>query len=144
MRDFLSKTGGKETEPNSVNWTLHGEAKIKTILPNHGPCSIQSRITVFASKYESFFDCVEHCQKLGGRCPSLRTINEINVLETLSWEVSEDFLLWLSVTRGKIVDNKLLKFDHWPKDVKMGKNVWRDYYTGQQLDANISIISYPV
>ena len=41
------------------------------------------------------------------------------------------------------MDDKLMNIDHRPKDVEMGKDVWRDYYTGQQLDANISIISYP-
>ena len=142
-RDSLSKTGEKDTEQKSVNWIQHGKAEKKIIPRRDGPCSMPSRVTVFASKFESFFDCVEHCQKLGGRCPSLRTINEINELDLLSWEIYDDFILWLSITQGKMVDNKLVNFDHWPKDVEAGIKVWRDYYTGHELETNFSIHSYP-
>ena len=42
-----------------------------------------------------------------------------------------------------MVDNKLVNFDHWPKDVEAGIKVWRDYYTGHELETNFSIHSYP-
>ena len=46
----------------------------------------------------------------------------------------EDFIFWLSVTQGKLVDNKLLSFDHWPKNLEVRVGVWRDYYTGERME----------
>ena len=41
--------------------------------------------------------------------------------------------IWLSATEGDIGD-ELGKLDHWPEGVEAKEGVWRDYYTGEQLE----------
>ena len=102
---------------------LHGKANKKRILQSNGPCTRESRVTVFTSEFQSFFDCMRHCQKLGARSPSVRTLNEFQVLtkemRTIILETYDESIIWLSVTQGKMVDNKLMSFDHWPTDVEI-------------------------
>ena len=112
--DFSSETG---------ELILHGKANKKRILQSNGPCTRESRLTVFTSEFQSFFDCMRHCQKLGARSPSVRTLNEFQVLtkemRTIIPETYDESIIWLSVTQGKMVDNKLMSFDHWPTDVEI-------------------------
>ena len=126
-----------DAKTEGTSWILHGKANNITIFQSNGPCATQSGVTVFTSKYGSFFDCMEHCKKLGGRSPSMKTLSVYDIIDLEFGAVipgNFDFRLWLSVTRGQLVDNKLSSFDHWPKDVDVKVDVWRDFYTGQQLD----------
>ena len=41
--------------------------------------------------------------------------------------------IWLSATEGD-GGLKLGELDHWPKGVRAKEGVWRDYYTGEELD----------
>ena len=135
-KELSKRTGVIDTKP--IYWILHGKAN--NISQKKGPCAqTQSRVTVFKSEYQSFFDCMEHCQKLGGKSPSIKTLDELEMLTNELWTIvpetyDKSILCWLSVTQGKIVDNKLLNFDHWPQDLEARVGVWRDYYTGQQVD----------
>ena len=54
----------------------------------------------------------------------------------------------LPVTQGVVDAGKLGRFEHWPQDVQPAPGVWRDYYTGEQLDnytkpCDCSIIKNP-
>ena len=81
--------------------------------------------------------CMQHCQKLGGRSPSVRTFEEW----TSFFEEAQHIkvkplrlprLLWLSATEGDKASN-LSRLDHWPEDIDAVEGVWRDYYTGEKL-----------
>ena len=41
--------------------------------------------------------------------------------------------VWLSATEGDI-GHELGRLDHWPEGVEAKEGVWRDYYTGEQLE----------
>ena len=41
--------------------------------------------------------------------------------------------IWLQATKGDI-GGKLGRLDHWPEGVEAEEGVWRDYYTGEQLE----------
>ena len=41
--------------------------------------------------------------------------------------------VWLSATEGDI-GLELGRLDHWPEGVEAEEGVWRDYYTGEQLE----------
>ena len=81
--------------------------------------------------------CIQHCEKLGGRSPPVRTLQEWQTLYTELGFVQADGDgvirdLWLSVTEGD-KNNNLVRLDHWPTTTKATEGVWRDYYTGDQL-----------
>ena len=83
-------------------------------------------------------DCMKLCDKLGGRSPSVKTKQEWeNLLEQLN-AISPDpsalpARIWLSATEGDI-GGELRKLDHWQEDVEAEEGVWRDYYSGEQLE----------
>ena len=158
MEEF-TKTGKCVAEGNLFSWKAftsetrdnkfgiktniyHGKTNDKFVAQIDGPFANQSRLNIFASDYDSSFDCMEQCKKIGGRNPSVRSLNE---LETLfgelqafipeSFRESESLIpLWLSATQGKLSDNQLLSLADWPQGIEAEEDVWRDYYTGQQLD----------
>ena len=83
-------------------------------------------------------DCMQHCEKLGGRSPSVKTKKEWENLWKEMKAVSPDFLklperIWLSATEGDI-GLKLGRLGHWPEGVEAEEGVWRDYYTEEQLE----------
>ena len=83
-------------------------------------------------------DCLQHCEKLGGRSPSVGTLQEWQTLyeeiELIKFEhprLPKRF--WLSATEGdKNLD--LSRLDHWPKSFEAIEGVWRDFYSGRLLD----------
>ena len=82
--------------------------------------------------------CMQHCQKLGGRSPSVKTFQEWQSLAEEIQHIKVDPLrlpaqLWLSATEGDKNEN-LARLDHWPEGIEAEEGVWRDYYTGEQLD----------
>ena len=81
---------------------------------------------------------MKHCEKLGGRSPSVKTKEEWENLWKAVKAVSPDFLklperIWLSATEGDL-GLELRKLDHWPEGVEAAEGIWRDYYTGEQLE----------
>ena len=105
-----------------------------------------AKVNFYTKKEWSYVGCMEHCKKLGGRSPPVRTLQEWLDMEglvndLLAFTPSPD-LLFLSVTRGKpkLGDNGFesdvtLPFEHWPQDItESDMGVWRDYYTGAPLE----------
>ena len=134
--EIFSSTGREERTP-----TFHGKAIKSTILQSDGACQRQNRILVFTSEYTSFLDCMEYCKKLGTRCPSVKPSKELlmlhhDVQRSFPWNpfVNSKVSLWLPVTQGKMVSKLLLRFDHWTEGLEVREGIWRDYYTGKQLD----------
>ena len=78
---------------------------------------------------------MEHCKKLGGRSASVRTEAEWRHLHEEAKEaiIPEDNRIWLSATEGDI-EQHLGEPDHWPEGITAEEGVWRDYYTGDELE----------
>ena len=130
---------------NETKWNLAGNANELSIPVIDGPCQNEIPLKVYTANFRSAVACMQHCQKLGGRSPPVRTLMEWQgltreieaMLPKLPSSVSDegnttDF--WLPVTDGKEIDGRLRSHDHWPKDVKPSEGVMRDFYTGQPLD----------
>ena len=87
--------------------------------------------------YHEHSYCMQHCQKLGGRTPSVKSLHE---WETFSEEIQQfqgdpirlPVKLWLSATEGD-EDMKLSRLDHWPEGIEAEETVWRDFYTGDRV-----------
>ena len=105
-----------------------------------------AKVNFYTKKEWSYVGCMEHCKKLGGRAPPVRTLQEWRQMEgmvndLLAFTPSPD-LLYLSETRGKPIiresgfeSDDTLPFEHWPQDIaESDMGVWRDYYTGEPLE----------
>ena len=97
------------------------------------------KVNFFTKRFWTYVDCMNHCKKLGGRSPPLRTLQEWNEIELLMDEVmahtpSPD-LTFLSAIRGESNNgSNILSLAHWPKEIRKALGGWRDYYTGEQLE----------
>ena len=127
--DFLSweKSLGEE------QWTL--STKATWIDVPESPCLPKADMNIFLN-IEQHNECMDHCKKLGGRSPPVRTEMEWRSLLREIRYVGVDpsklpDTIWLSATEGDI-DSKLGKLDHWPDRVEAVEGEWRDYYTGEQ------------
>ena len=87
-------------------------------------------------------DCMKHCNKLGGRSPSVKTKTEWENLLKETKAVSPDLsklpTLWLSATEGDR-GLQLVRLDQWPEGVEAEEGVWRDYYTGDIVAKGVKI-----
>ena len=121
-----------------ADWTLYSKARIIGMDSARGPCRSDSRMHVYPmSEKHRHSDCMQHCEKLGGRSPSVKTFEEWQkfVEEVQHIQVSPLRLpetLWLSATEGDKNMN-LSRLDHWPGGIEAVEGVWRDYYTGEKL-----------
>ena len=134
--DFLSWEKSLEEE----EWTLHSKARLVNLDRGlESPCSTKAKINVFPMiDYHDHSDCMDHCKKLGGRSPSVRTkmewenfMKEIKAVSPDPSRLPEK--IWLSATEGDI-EFELGELDHWPEGTRAEEGVWRDYYTGVQLE----------
>ena len=67
--DYLSWEG--------ANWTLHSEARIIEVDSAEGPCKRVSNIHIYSMKeYHDQSYCMKHCEKIGLRSPSVRTVHD--------------------------------------------------------------------
>ena len=116
--------------------TLHGKARGASILSMDGPCQERSLLNFFTNTGLSAYGCMEHCQKLGYCAPAVTTLEQWeNLLRELN-RVTAKVFVYLPVSKGE-VNNDLGRLVHWREDVKFKKGekgMWRDFYTGQQLE----------
>ena len=99
------------------------------------PCLPKANMNIFLN-IEQHNECMDHCKKLGGRSPPVRTEMEWRSLLREIRYVGVDpsklpDTIWLSATEGDI-ESKPGKLDHWPDRVEAVEGEWRDYYTGEQ------------
>ena len=134
--DFLSW----EKSVEEKQWTLHSKARWVDLDGGlEGSCKAKATMSVFPMNgYHFHSDCMEHCEKLGGRSPSVGKEKEwgnlLKGIEAVSPVLSKlPARIWLSATEGHI-GNELGELDHWPEGVIAEEGVWRDYYTGEQLE----------
>ena len=121
-------------------WTLHSKARwIDLDGGLEGHCRAKAKMNVFPmNEGHLHSDCMRHCEKLRGRCPSVKTKrdweNISKEIKTVSPDPSQlPERIWLIATKGDI-EGKLGKLDHWPEGIEAEEGVWRDYYTGEQLE----------
>ena len=126
-------------EEVSSKWSLHSMARMELVDSARGPCRRESRMHIFPMmEVHDQSYCMHHCQKLGGRSPAIRTLEE---WETFSGEVQHIRVhplglpidLWLSATEGDM-NGILSHLDHWPEGTEAVEGVWRDFYTGEKLE----------
>ena len=104
-----------------------------------GPCRRESKFKIFTIEANHWHrDCMNLCQKLGGRSPPVRTLHEwqefVQEVETVSPFMSNySHPIWLSATEGG-EGMELGRLSHWTKDVRSQEGVWRDYNTGHELE----------
>ena len=84
-----------------------------------GPCKRESKIHVYPMREDHHHsDCMQHCEKLGGRSPPVRTFDEWQnfVEEVQHMKRVPQNALWLSATEGKKKGNSLERLLHWRED----------------------------
>ena len=120
---------------NEAIWTLQSRARLVEEDSALGPCRRESKIHVYPmTEAHVLSDCMWHCEKMGGRSPSVRTFKQWqNFAEEVQEIVGLSGKLWLPATEGDKNSN-LSRPDHWPQGVEAEEGVWRDFYTGRQLD----------
>ena len=116
------------------NLTLHGNVEETVIDSSLGPCQPKRSLNVFNTGSRSSEVCMEHCQKLGGQAPSVRSLEDWQNLSTeLHFAPFQELLLWLPVTKIEGPIEKVKQPQHWPKYIEGPLGAWRDYHTGSQL-----------
>ena len=110
-------------------------AKQPHIYDEHG----LAKVNFFTKKAWTHVDCMNHCLKMGGRSPPVRTETELDEMLGMFKDLKAFSpippKLFLSVTRGEVNnDMETQTLEHWPEDVLLKTDkLWRDYYTGEQL-----------
>ena len=101
-----------------MEWEANGKIDVEIV---DRPCQKEPKMTLFPSQFVKMSDCMHHCQKLGGRAPTLVTKERWEDLQNfmrLNFFEKEDHTLqaldglWLSLS----------------DEEKEGE--WRDFYTG--------------
>ena len=100
-----------------MQWTLHGEAALETV-GRKAPCAVEQDMTVYMAMFPSMQTCMHHCQKLKGRAPSVRTLEE--------WLQLKLFL------KKSVYDKGLKVMFHLPVTDLEEEGVWRDFYTDRK------------
>ena len=82
--------------------------------------------------------CMRHCEKLGTRSPSVKLKKEwefcLKDLKAFSPDLSKlSNPIWLSATEGDM-GLELGKPNRWLEGVEAKEGVWRDFYSGEQLE----------
>ena len=99
-----------------------------------------AKVNFFSRKEWSYVGCMKFCEKLGGRSPPVRSLQELDemkgVLNDLTAVSPSPQKLFLAVTRGQVNNSiETLTLEHWPNNIiKTEEELWRDYYTGDQLE----------
>lgn len=102
----------------NTQWTLHGEATMEEV-GREELCEETPWVNFYSAEFSTIEDCMQHCDKLGGRAPS--------VTEQTEWIKLKDYMkekfygrghagyIWLSVTDEE------------------EEGVWKDYYTQEVM-----------
>ena len=103
----------------SMEWILHGNAKIETVRITE-PCEGAPLANFFHTPFPSWESCMHLCENLGSRAPSVTTLED--------WVSLQTFL------KQKIYDKGIDIMDFWlpVSDVKT-EGVWKDY-NGDTID----------
>ena len=140
--------GGDLVSWEEAEWTLLSKAKVIEVGAKwEAPCRRESQVQVFTADFEYHQDCMQHCTKIsGGRSPPVITEEEWTNLtmeiDLITKERALFGVMWLSATEGD-KNQELARGDDWPETevvknvtqmLKAVETVWRDFYTGQQLD----------
>ena len=126
-------------------WNLSSKARWMDLDGDlENPCAAKSTLNIFSMKeYIWVYECMDHCKKLGGHPPPVKTKREweyfLEEVEALSPDPSPlSNKICLSATEGIDVmgdDGEALgELSHWPEGVKAEEGVWRDYYSGEPLE----------
>ena len=119
-------TPGDYVSWEEEDWKLTGLARREMVEEQfEGPCRRESGVTVYTAEFEELEACMNHCEKLGqGRSPPIRTLAEWDWLRTEVHAITRDIsvlpYLWLAVTDEEV------------------EAEWRDSYTGDKLQTNVS------
>ena len=131
--DFL------DWDESSDQWHLHSQTQIRYLDSRFvGPCKRALKIQLYSFIDNHWHgDCMDHCVKLGGFSP---TVTSYEGWKSLHQEINSTSLdtsllppIWLSATEGDVNLN-LGELDHWPEGESAREGVWRDYYSGEELD----------
>ena len=107
--DYLAWPGSK--------WTLKGSARNLTI-PRKEPCAVEKSFQIFPEKVPSMEYCMQLCQKLRGRAPSVGT--------------EADWVDLNEATKG--VFNGSTAQGFWlPIKDEENEGTWMDFYTKQEI-----------
>ena len=131
--------GGDFINWKEANWTLSSMARLIEADSARGACRKEPEVDVYPMREKHHHSyCMQHCEKLGGRSPPVRTSKEWNELRQDLQQMRVDPLklpkaLWLSATEGD-KNSDLNRLDHWPEGMNAIEGVWRDYFTGEELE----------
>ena len=110
---------------------IHGKTSIEVIDYSESPCQAQGNVNFFSMPQMSFYECMEHCKKLGSRSVQTQTQEEWESLENLLASSNSNFgpweHVWMSVTKG--IHKRP---EHWQTDITPQPGVYWDYYNGKQ------------
>ena len=142
----LTEAGGDEcgSPGDFLRWdeassTLNDTAKLFKVDPREGPCWKKSQVHVYSGELRQE-ECMQLCQKVGDeRSPPVGTLHQWETftkeLEAITNQTSHFRYIWLSSVVGNDkADGRVVRFEHWSKNIVPMPNVWRDYYTGHPSD----------
>ena len=119
------------TDEVQTEATTHGQTTVKVIDYSEGPLQAQGNVNFFPMHSISFYECMEHCKKLGSRSVRSRTQEEweklMMVISNSKFSPKEH--IWLSLTLGVRKRPK-----HWGKSIGGQPGIWWDYFTGKQQE----------
>ena len=116
------KEGGDYLSWEDMDWETHGKIDVQ-IVDKGNPCTKEPNITLFPSQFAKMSDCMNHCQKLGGRAPKVVSKDQWQELQRfmkINFFGKDDSLqaldgLWLSVSDAE------------------EEGTWKDFYTGETI-----------
>ena len=132
----LTQAGGEECGAagdyvswEEEDWKLHSKATMKMVEEFDGACRKESEVNVFASGGSHSY-CMQHCQKIGGgRSPPVRTLEEWDWLRKELHAITRVRkvlpMIWMAATDTEV------------------EGQWKDYYTGQKLNASLAWPWFP-
>ena len=113
-----------------MEWTLHGEAVVE-IVEKEIPCKGDPFANLYNTPYPRMEYCMQHCENLGSRAPSVTTLDKWNILknflkkELYDKVINSPVQIWLSIS------------DRWRE------GVWQDFYSKEVVENYTSQIFQP-